>query len=99
MSRERFLIRRRSSLLKLTRNCFLDHGFESSNSEKIQKSWVQKLLDMSLQDPMGQRNEMQFQLGIHVANNSLKNLFHYSKGTYGITYILTNKSNKDILEN
>ncbi|KAJ8896426.1 hypothetical protein PR048_001770 [Dryococelus australis] len=31
---------------------------------------------------MGPRNEMPFQLGISVTNNSLRNLFHYLKEKY-----------------
>ncbi|KAJ8890576.1 hypothetical protein PR048_010085 [Dryococelus australis] len=48
---------------------------------------------------MDHRNEMQFQLGIRVTDNSLKNCFHYLKGKYVITYIPTDKSYKDVLEN
>ncbi|KAJ8880604.1 hypothetical protein PR048_017074 [Dryococelus australis] len=47
---------------------------------------------------LGHRNEMPSRLGIRVINNSFKNLFHYLKGKYGITYIPNDKSNKDILK-
>ncbi|KAJ8889365.1 hypothetical protein PR048_008864 [Dryococelus australis] len=46
-----------------------------------------------------ERNEIPLKLGIRITNNSLKNLLHYLKGKYGITYIPTDKSNIDALQN
>jgi len=47
----------------------------------------------------GKRSLMQFQKGILLTNQSLRNLYQDMKENFGLTYILTRRLNQDVLEN
>lgn len=44
----------------------------------------------------GKRSLMQFQKGILLTNQSLRNLYQDMKENFGLTYILTRRLNQDV---
>jgi len=47
----------------------------------------------------GKKSLMHFQKGIFLTNQSLRNLYEDITENYGLTYLLTRRLNKDVLEN